>query len=169
MPSSTRYQRVISKAEGYLQLDMPAHTLSALSQLDSSKQTKFSVLYLRGLAYRQLEQYDDALHSLVPALLEKPGNVDVLLAMAWCYKRIDQLHNAIAATEEAYQSNPDEPIVLYNLACYWCLAGDKTNALSWLGRALRMDQDLRKLIPDEPDFDNLRRDPDFEMMVGANY
>ncbi len=27
------------------------------------------------------------------------------------------------------------PVVLYNLACYYSLAGEKDNALSWLGRS----------------------------------
>ena len=72
------------------------------------------------------------------------------------------------------------PVVLYNIACYYSLAGDKAQALSWLGRALRMETALRKqmteepefgrkslreLIPDEPDFDQLRNDPDFQYIA----
>ena len=66
----------------------------------------------------------------------------------------------------AYQFHEDEPIVLYNLACYFALAGDKPQALSWLGRAIRMESSLRELVPDETDFDELRRDADFQMIVG---
>ena len=43
----------------------------------------------------------------------------------------------------------------------------KTQALSWLGRALRMDASYRQLIDDESDFDPLRHDPDFQMIVSA--
>lgn len=166
MASSTRLRRILSKAEGYLDLQMPEHALAELAHIEADDRSRFIVEFLHGLAYRDLKRYDVALPYFVRALEIKPDSADVLLAMAWCYKRLDQLDKAIAATEEAYQAAPDEPIVLYNLACYWSLAGDKTNALSWLGRALRMDQDLRKLIPDETDFDNLRHDPDFEMIVG---
>jgi Flp pilus assembly protein TadD len=94
-----------------------------------------------------------------------PDNVSLLMAMAWCYKRTDRLDRAIEAMEHAYRVSPKQPIVLYNLSCYWSLAGNKTQALSWLGRALRMDESLRKLIEDEQDFDPLRRDPDFRQLL----
>ena len=52
---------------------------------------------------------------------------------------------------------------------YYSLAGDKTQALSWLGRALRMKSSLRSLIADESDFDPLRDDPDFQYVTGAEH
>jgi hypothetical protein len=86
--------------------------------------------------------------------------------------------------EEAYRAHPKVPVVLYNIACYHSLAGDKRQALSWLGRALRMEASLRKLVPDDPDlqalalrtslrdlipdesdFDSLRNDPDFQYLA----
>ena len=87
------------------------------------------------------------------------------MAMAWCYKRTDQLPKAISAMERAYRIAPQESIVLYNLACYWSLAGNKTQCLSWLGRALRMNTVLLDLIATESDFDPLRHDPDFQHLV----
>ena len=84
-----------------------------------------------------------------------------------CYKRIGQLPKAISAMEQAYHVAPKEAVILYNLSCYWSLSGNKTQALSWLGRALRMDQALRKLIDDESDFDPLRHDPDFRLILEA--
>lgn len=70
--------------------------------------------------------------------------------------------------EQAYQASPKQPIVLYNLSCYFSLAGDKAQALSWLGRALRIEPTLRELIPDESDFDPLRNDPDFQFVIGID-
>tara|TARA_R110002096_G_scaffold410408_3_gene610134 strand:+ start:60 stop:671 length:612 start_codon:yes stop_codon:yes gene_type:complete len=165
MAASSRFRRILSKVEGYLELEMPEKALEELAKIDEQYRSRFSVQYLHGMAYRDRQQYDQALPYFLRALAEKPERVEVFLALAWCYKRIDRLDEAISAMEQAYRVAPQEPIVLYNMACYWSLAGDKTNALSWLGRALRMDQDLRKLIDDEPDFDTLRHDPDFEMIV----
>ena len=61
------------------------------------------------------------------------------IGLAWCLKRTDRLEEAIDVMMAAYQFHEDEPIVLYNLACYFALAGDKPQALSWLGRAIRME------------------------------
>ena len=60
---------------------------------------------------------------------------------------------------------PDDAVLLYNLACYFALSDQKEAALSWLGRALRMDRQLHRLIPMEPDFDSLRSDPDFRFII----
>ena len=65
----------------------------------------------------------------------------------------------------AYEHHPKVPIVLYNLSCYYALAGDKDHALSWLGRALRMNRSMVKLVPEETDFDALRNDPDFQHLL----
>ena len=65
----------------------------------------------------------------------------------------------------AYQFHKSEPLVVYNMACYYALAGDKENALSWLGRSLRMDREFLHKIHDETDFDSLRNDPDFQHLL----
>jgi tetratricopeptide (TPR) repeat protein len=87
------------------------------------------------------------------------------MGLAWCYKRTDQLAKSIEAMHQAYLAHRSEAIVLYNLSCYYSLAGNKEQALSWLGRALRMRPDLRQLIADETDFDPLRNDSDFQHLI----
>ena len=60
----------------------------------------------------------------------------------------------------------DNAVVLYNLGCYYALAGDKELALSWLGRAIRREQRFRALVGNESDFDEFRQDPDFQFVIG---
>ena len=166
--SRVRRDKLLAAAEGYLALDMPQHALESLDGIEDPQRAPFKISLLRGLAFRHLEQHAAALKALLPAYEEDPNDLSLLLTMAWCYKRTNQLSLAISTLEHAYQTHAEEPIVLYNLSCYWTLAGNKVQALSWLGRALRMDQNLRKLIPHESDFDTLRHDPDFEMLIGLS-
>jgi tetratricopeptide (TPR) repeat protein len=161
-----RREKLLAAAEGYLFFELPEHALASLAAIEDPHRAVYAVNFQKGLALRQLERHQAALEAFQLAQAEDPDQVPLLLAMAWCYKRTNRLMQAISAMEHAYRVAPDQSIVLYNLACYWSLLGNKTQALSWLGRALRMDQSLRKLIPDEHDFDLLRDDPDFEMMVG---
>jgi Flp pilus assembly protein TadD len=160
-----RRERLLEAARGYLTLEMPDHALRELRRLDSSDDVLFDVCQLKGESLRQKNEHDEALSVFSRALEERPDDLTTLMGMAWCYKRTDQLPNAISTMEQAYQSNPKEPIVLYNLSCYFCLAGDKAQALSWLGRALRLEPTLRELISDECDFDPLRNDPDFQFVI----
>ena len=159
--------RELAAAEGYIALGMYAHALAALDKIADPQEAAFSVNFQRGDALRHLERHDEALIALHRAFDEKPDDVDLLMTMAWCYKRTNQLPRAITSMERAYRIKPKEAVILYNLSCYWSLAGNKTQALSWLGRALRMDNELRRLIDDEPDFDSLRNDPDFQLIIRA--
>ncbi|MGE3316296.1 MAG: tetratricopeptide repeat protein [Planctomycetaceae bacterium] len=159
-------ERKLEAARGYLLLDMPQHALRELNGIDEPEKAALAINQLRGEALRVQGDFHEALLAYNRALAEDPNDLTVLLGMAWCYKRTNQLSRAIAAMEQAYRAKPDEPIVLYNLSCYFALDRNKTQALSWLGRALRMESSLRKLIPDEHDFDPLRDDPDFQFVAG---
>jgi len=162
-----RRDKLLAAAEGYITLGMYKHALQSLDQIEGPDKTHFEANYLRGDALRHLERHEEALASFHRAFEEKPDDVSLLMAMAWCYKRTNQLPRAITSMEQAYKISPKEAVILYNLSCYWSLAGNKTQSLSWLGRALRMDSSYRQLIDDETDFDPLRHDPDFQMIVNA--
>ena len=178
------HARRLQAASGYLDLEMPAHALRALEGIARPEATPFEFHYLRGQALRLAGRFGEALVAFSRAREYQPENLDVLMGLAWCFKRTDQLARAISTMEEAYRAHPKVPVVLYNIACYYSLAGEKRQALSWLGRALRMEASLRKLvaedadlralgkptalrdlIPDESDFDSLRNDPDFQYLA----
>lgn len=169
MDDKPRLQRekLLGAAEGYLTLGMHAHALASLDEIERSGEADFELHFLRGEVLRALERHDEALATFHRAFEEKPNDVGLLMAMAWCYKRTKQLPQAITSMEQAYRLSPKEAVILYNLSCYWSLAGNKTQSLSWLGRALRLDRKLRRLIDDETDFDPLRHDPDFQLVIGT--
>jgi tetratricopeptide (TPR) repeat protein len=160
-----RRQRQLNAAQGYLILDMPDQALGELEGVGDPGDSAFEWHVLRAEALRAKRDHHRALESFLAAQQIRGDDLGVLLGMAWCYKRIDQLDKSIETMRLAYQSHSEVPIVLYNLACYYSLAHDKAQSLSWLGRALRMDHGLLKLIPDETDFDELRDDSDFVRLL----
>ena len=162
----SRRDRLLREAEGYLELQMPAYALEALDRIENPGDAAFNVSYLRGMAYREQRDHAKALVEFTKAGELEPDNIALLLAMAWCFKRVDQIPQSIAMLDRAYKIAPKEALILYNLSCYWSLLGNKTQALSWLGRALRLDGSFRDLIADESDFDSLRHDPDFQLVIG---
>lgn len=158
-------KRLLNAAEGYLMLDMHEQALRELGRMKPEDQKSEKYFRFLGQAHQFGKQYPEALEAFQHAYDIDPENLTTLMGMAWCYKRTDQLTQAISVMEEAYHSHSDEPVVLYNLSCYFALAGDKTNALSWLGRSLRMEPSLLKLLDEETDFDSLRSDKDFQFIV----
>ena len=165
--SSPREERRLEAARGYLALHMPDHALREIDAIGRGPADAFAVHQLRGEALRQAGEISEAVVAFGKALAEEPNDSAVLMSLAWCYKRNGQLAQAITAMQQAYCRSPREPVLLYNLACYFALAGRKAQALSWLGRALRMDASLHRLVRDEPDFDRLRHDPHFRFIVDA--
>lgn len=162
-----RMKQVLREAEGYLELNMPQHALRALDRARDPGTFLAQVLYLRGEALRSLERYSDALEPLLQATELSPSNIHIWLALGWCQKRVGRIDLAIDALEHAREVEPREALIQYNLACYCSLAGSKRRALEYLARAFAMDDSYREKVHDEPDFDPLRSDPDFQALTGG--
>ena len=157
-----RQAKLQREAEGYLELGMPQHALAALARLDDPTNLEGRTFYLWGEALRELERYVEALMPLARAAKADPENTQVWFALGWCYKRTGQIDRAIDSLEQVLIAEPAEPLVHYNLACYWSLAGDTRRAIEFLAQALDIDPKFRDLIDDEPDFDPMRSDPEFQ-------
>ena len=139
------YQRVIRQqalreAEGYLDLAMgfaeqwqvapllrrrlAQRALDALERVRGGSGQRAHSLYLTGQAYRVMHRYDEAIAPLAAASELDSENIFIWLALAWCHKRTRRLDLAIEALENAVAVDGREPILHYNLACYWSLAGN---------------------------------------------
>lgn len=161
-----RIKRQLDEAEGYLMLDLPERALAILECRSDWATMQFEASYLMGEALRSLERYREALKPLEVAAALRPAETGVAIALGWCYKRTHRLAQAIDALERALRQNPDSSELLhYNLACYWSLAGNTAKALDELAVALDLEPELRNLIADESDFDQLRGNPDFERLT----
>jgi tetratricopeptide (TPR) repeat protein len=160
-----RIKRQLDEAEGYLMLDLPRQALEILERRADWATMQFEASFLTGEALRSLERYREALKPLEVAAALRPGEIGVAIALGWCYKRTHRLAQAIDALERAEQHNPHEPLLHYNLACYWSLAGNPSKALDELALALDLDPELRSLIARESDFDQLRGNPEFERLT----
>ncbi len=152
-------------AEGYLALEMHEHALRELRAIPEPIGDAYDYHLLKAEAHRGLREWSAALEEFRCCQGEKPEDLGVLMGLAWCLKRTGELSQAISTMHDAYRAHPKTPVVLYNLSCYYALAGQKSQALSWLGRALRMEPGLRRLIPEETDFDPIRSAPEFRKLL----
>jgi predicted TPR repeat methyltransferase len=70
------------------------------------------------------------------------------------YERRDYA-GAAAAMRRALERG-EEPMLLYNLACYESLAGESEGAIAHLRRAVALDASYRALAAEDPDFEPVR-------------
>ena len=68
---------------------------------------------------------------------------------------------AVAIVREALDQHPDEPNLLFNLACFEALAGHDDDAIAHLTRAVELNPKARRWAAGDKDLDRLRERPDF--------
>ena len=83
------------------------------------------------------------------------------------YERGDH-RGAADALRAALERLPNEPTLLYNLACFECLAGERDTAVRELGRAVELDASFADLARGDADFDAVRDDSEFRRIVASS-
>lgn len=161
-----RIKKIVLRAEGYLELDMPEHALAEV-QKASEQHLSFhpNLLYLEGASLYQLKRYRDALYPLGQAVLLEPANLRLWLLIGSCQKRIGRCDLAIESLENALMIRPDSSVALYNLACYEALAKHTAESLQYLRRAIHLDDKYREMARKESGFDSLRLLEEFQKLI----
>jgi uncharacterized Ntn-hydrolase superfamily protein len=78
------------------------------------------------------------------------------LKRAFGHRRAGRLESGADVLAEGLRRYPDDPTILYDLACYESLAGRLDDALAHVRRALELDESLRPLAAGDADLDALR-------------
>lgn len=170
-------QILLRRAAGYLELGellvdaegpVPpsAHRLleraiEALQPLPAEVRQGSLASLIEGETLRAMGKWEEALEPLGRAAGGEVGPLEAWLGLGWCYKRLGHLPAAIAALEAGLNASPRQPILLYNLACYYSLDGNVAAAIDHLARAIAIDSRFRDLTGAERDFDPIRSDPRF--------
>ena len=76
--------------------------------------------------------------------------------------RQDDVKQALTLTSKAYDASPKNTIILYNLACFNALLGNKNEALGWLEKAVDGGFYAPKKIVSDTDLDSLRSEPKYK-------
>lgn len=97
--------------------------------------------------------------AFTPSLWERQGPVIAYFAEEKYDKAIEELDRLRAET-------PDDPTVLYNLACAYARTDRKDEALDLLRQAVEIDSDFAKNAETDPDFESIRDDPEFSAITG---
>lgn len=172
---------LVRQASGYIELaefgglaDQPVgdataqllrRAIALLDELPEEDRGQGDPLLLRAEALRSLGRFAEALPHYQVVVDGTPKSVAGWLGLGWCLKRLNRLGDAIAALTQGVTGCPDEPILAYNLSCYHSLAGNFTEAVTYLTRAIASDDRFRSLTTAERDFDPIRDDPRFVALV----
>jgi tetratricopeptide (TPR) repeat protein len=119
---------------------------------------------------------DRALDTIGEALEISPFDGRALLTQARILKRkaltaqdserAKLLNQALDCVNRSIAVMPGKAEPIYNKACYQALLGiDKNEVFANLKTAFRLNPAIRKIATEDPDFANLRQDPDFARFI----
>jgi tetratricopeptide (TPR) repeat protein len=77
-----------------------------------------------------------------------------------------EYEKAQEALRKAHEEFPDDPTVLFNLACAESLLGRADDAVDHLGQSIAIDERFREFAQTDSDFDLICDDPRFKELVG---
>ncbi len=78
------------------------------------------------------------------------------------FSELGEMGKAIECYDQALEINPEDPNVWYNKACTNSLMNKKSEALTYLKRAVELDPEYKELAKSDKDFGKLWEDKDFE-------
>jgi TolB-like protein/tetratricopeptide (TPR) repeat protein len=96
-----------------------------------------------------------------------PGDVRALYLGGTAHLRLGRRREAFEWAERALALEPDEPSVLYNVACVLALAGETDRSMDLLERAVLPGMANRIWIEHDSDVDSLREHPRFKAFMAT--
>ncbi len=133
----------VSYEEGYnLILDGMIHEgLEKLLPLEDEYNDWWNLMFFIGLAYRQLENYDEALKYYQKVLALNTGHIDTFNEVALCYMSMGNFESAKKYLDEALRMSPLNSELLCNLGIAYLNLGDIDEARNAINKSLDLNPD----------------------------
>ena len=98
-------------------------------------------------------------------LLHHPDDSRAHQFYAFTLKRLGRLEEAKIEMQKGIEQNPNDPIIVYNAACFYALIDDKTVAIENLKKAIDNGFENYNYIKHDPDINSLKKEPDFIVLM----
>ena len=84
---------------------------------------------------------------------------------AFTLKRLGRLDEAKKEMGKGIDQNPNDPIIIYNAACFYALIGDKKSAIENLKKAMDNGFENYAYIKHDPDLSSIKKESDFIALI----
>jgi adenylate cyclase len=163
------YYGLASSSQG--NLEKAAQLYTKASEVNPAD---FQVPMFLAMAYAALGRKQDEMRVRLGALgtLERhlklnPHDTRAIYFAAQNLYRVGEKEKAIALAERAMQEGLNEPVVLYNLACFYVGMGDNSRALDLLEKAVKLGWGDRAWMENDSDLTTLRGEARFQALLAG--
>jgi tetratricopeptide (TPR) repeat protein len=139
MPLQPSNEKSFQAALGYSELGMYRDADAELNQLDGPSQEATEVLALRVDIYRVLGKPELMQESVAKLQEHDLEEIESAISLVYSNRRGESLEVLKMILLTALDSDPEQPIIHYNLACYECQVGDFKTAARHLARAIQLN------------------------------
>jgi adenylate cyclase len=136
--------------------------------------TDYQPVVFLGQAYASLGRKHEEMKARLSSLdlIERhlkmnPHDTRALCMAANQLSNVGELEKGREMAEEALARGENEPLVLYNIACYFALSGTVDRALELLQKAVDSGWGDRAWLETDGDLDSLRDDPRFKALLDS--
>jgi hypothetical protein len=148
-------ERLLTAAQGYLELGLPLDANEEIESMDADVRHLPAVLAVRVGIYRALEAWPLMQVVARQLALYDPNEPDWTVAWAYATRRADSLDAARLILVNAVERLPGVAVFQFNLACYEAQLGDIVSAKAHLQRAIELRGDLRLRALEDEDLEPL--------------
>jgi tetratricopeptide (TPR) repeat protein len=155
MPLEPTDQQHWQAAVGYVELGMFQDANDQLEKIDPFNRAAPEVLAVRIAIYHGQKKWE-LMREIAKRLTDfQPQDVQWIISHAYATRRADSIQAAKEILLNAETKFPQEAIIKYNLACYFCQMGDTESAKNYLKKAFELDSSWRGKAFDDPDLEPL--------------
>jgi tetratricopeptide (TPR) repeat protein len=175
----TEFHKAVQEDANYLPARVNlAHSYEQLNRIDEAIQEYRGAIDLDprhffarnnlGVLYDKKGRHDEAIVEFEAALRSEPGNAMALKNLETAKKNqaiIKERQAQILRAEKEAQTKANDPRASYQAARLHAFYGNRDLALQWLQRALRQGYNELAYVNNDPAFNSLREDRDFQLLL----
>ena len=156
---------LLNIASQYNEMNDLNKALETINNVLSIKKDYITALGLKGKIMMKMGNCNEAERLFSTAFSIENNNPVIWNYKGISYHKLKNYRKAEICYKKALSADKNYAVAWYNLACIYSIKNESEKCLYYLTKAALLEDRARPWTEFEPDFDNMRNDPDFKELI----